>query len=218
MIQATAQASNRFLAIGDSYTIGEGVAAPMRWPNQLVARLRSETRALADPEIVATTGWTTDELLQGLAALPPLPPYAMVSLLIGVNNQYRGGDLDIYRDEFAHLLDLASAWAGHSAGRVLVVSIPDWGVTPFATDKGVEAASVAAAIDRFNAVARGLVQTAGAHWVDVTDVSRGVARAMLTDDGLHPSAAQYSAWVERILPAARRILDATDRDEPGTAI
>ena len=213
MTQPAGQA-DRFLAIGDADTIGEGVAASMRWANQLVARLRSEGYALADPEIVATTGWTTDELMQGLIARPPSPPYAMVSLLIGVNNQYRGGDLDIYRDEFARLLDLASGWAGNSIERVMVVSIPDWGVTPFAADKQVDSARVAAAVDRFNAVARALAQAAGAHWMDVTDLSRGPARAMLTDDGLHPSAEQYTGWVERILPAARRILGTMDQDRP----
>ena len=199
-------AGARYLAIGDSYTIGEGVAEPMRWPNQLAARLRDEGHALADVEIVATTGWTTDELLQGLDAHPPSPPYAMVSLLIGVNNQYRGGDLDIYREEFERLLGLATGWAGTAAERVLVVSIPDWGVTPFAADRHVDSTSVAAAIDSFNAINRRLAEAAGAQWIDVTGVSRGAGRSMLSEDGLHPSAAQYTRWVERILPAARRIL------------
>jgi lysophospholipase L1-like esterase len=198
----------RFLALGDSYTIGEGVTESQRWPNQLVAQLRREGFAMADAEIVATTGWTTDELMQALAAHAPAPPYALVSLLIGVNNQYRGGDLEIYRGEFAELLENAIAWAGQAADRVIVVSIPDWGVTPFAADKAADGANVAAAIDRFNAVAEGLAQAAGAHWVDVTRLSRGVARSLLADDGLHPSAEQYAHWVERILPAARRILDA----------
>jgi lysophospholipase L1-like esterase len=205
-----------FLALGDSYTIGEGVAESQRWPNELVAQLRREGHALADAEIVATTGWTTGELLQALAARPPAPPYALVSLLIGVNNQYRGGDPEIYRAEFADLLEKAIVWAGRAADRVIVVSIPDWGVTPFATGKSMDGATVAAAIDRFNAIACGLAQAAGAHWVDVTGLSRGVARAMLADDGLHPSAEQYAHWVEAILPTARCILDANAGNTPGT--
>ncbi|GAP65231.1 hypothetical protein MBSD_n0520 [Mizugakiibacter sediminis] len=201
-------AEPRLLALGDSYTIGEGVEPVGRWPMQLAARLRAEGFAVADPEIVATTGWTTDELAAAMDAAAFAPPYALVTLLIGVNNQYRGRDLDAYRGEFRALLARAIALAGGDARRALVVSIPDWGVTPFARAQGRDAAAIAAAIDAFNAVNRAEAATQGAVWLDVTDLSRdrGDSAAMLAADGLHPSAAQYARWVERILPAARRAL------------
>lgn len=201
-------AEPRLLALGDSYTIGEGVEPVGRWPMQLAARLRAEGFAVADPEIVATTGWTTDELAAAMDAAAFAPPYALVTLLIGVNNQYRGRDLDAYRGEFRALLARAIALAGGDTRRALVVSIPDWGVTPFARAQGRDAAAIAAAIDAFNAVNRAEAATQGAVWLDVTDLSRdrGDSAAMLAADGLHPSAAQYARWVERILPAARRAL------------
>lgn len=201
-------ASPRFLALGDSYTIGEGVAPSGRWPQQLAARLRAEGVAVADPQVVAVTGWTTDELAAAMDAATFAPPYALVTLLIGVNNQYRGRDLANYREEFRALLERAVALAGGEPRRTLVVSIPDWGVTPFARAQGRDAAAVAAAIDAFNAVNRAEAAARGAAWIDVTGLSRerGDAPDMLVADGLHPSAAQYARWVERILPAARAAL------------
>ncbi|HEX7111334.1 MAG TPA: SGNH/GDSL hydrolase family protein [Mizugakiibacter sp.] len=201
-------AEPRLLALGDSYTIGEGVEEAGRWPMQLAARLHGEGIAVAEPAIVATTGWTTDELAAAMDAASFAPPYALVTLLIGVNNQYRGRDLDEYRSEFRALLARAIALAGGDARRALVVSIPDWGVTPFARGQGRDAGAIAAAIDAFNAVNRAEAAAQGVAWVDVTDLSRdrGDSTAMLATDGLHPSAAQYARWVERILPAARRAL------------
>ncbi|MCE5231783.1 MAG: SGNH/GDSL hydrolase family protein [Mizugakiibacter sp.] len=198
----------RFLALGDSYTIGEGVAPSGRWPAQLAARLRAEGIAVADPRIVAVTGWTTDELAAAMDAATFAPPYALVTLLIGVNNQYRGRGLDDYRGEFRALLERALALAGGEPRRTVVVSIPDWGMTPFARAQGRDAAAVAAAIDAFNAVNREEAEARGARWVDVTDLSRerGDAPDMLAEDGLHPSAAQYARWTQRILPAARAAL------------
>jgi lysophospholipase L1-like esterase len=202
----SASASARFLALGDSYTIGEGVPACDRWPFQLAAALRSACLAVDDPAIIATTGWTTDELRVAIDASACTPPFALVSLLIGVNNQYRGRDLDNYRGEFAGLLATAVSMAGAEPARVVVVSIPDWGVTPFAADKGADVVRVADEIDRFNAINRELAEGAGAHWVDVTAISRGAGRDLLVADGLHPSAAQYAMWTARILPVARQIL------------
>lgn len=198
----------RFLAIGDSYTIGEGVAAGSRWPDQLVARLREAGIAIGAAEIVATTGWTTDELLEGIKAAGPIPPYALVGLLIGVNNQYRGRSPENYGEEFGALLDLAIGMADGQARRVIVLSIPDWGLTPFAAERGTDGAAVAAAIDRFNAINREQAAGRGAHWVDVTELSREGGRSLLVEDGLHPSAAQYALWVDRLLPVARAILAA----------
>jgi hypothetical protein len=140
----------RFLALGDSYTIGEGVAAAERWPVQLAARLRGRAVDVADPEIVATTGWTTDELAAGIEEADPSGPYDLVSLLIGVNNQYRGLPVDGYREQFRDLLGVAIAFAHGDPSHVIVLSIPDWGVTPFA--EGRDRAEIAKLIDAFNDV------------------------------------------------------------------
>jgi lysophospholipase L1-like esterase len=196
-----------FLALGDSYTIGEGVTPGERWPVQLAARLRGEGIDVADPQVIATTGWTTGELSAAMDAASFAPPYDLVTLLVGVNNQYRGRLLDEYRAQFRALLERTIELAGGNAGHVIVVSIPDWGVTPFAAREGRDALAVAREIDAFNATACEEARDAGAHWVDVTTLSRAPGtRAELADDGLHPSAAQYARWTEAILPAARKVL------------
>lgn len=195
-----------FLALGDSYTIGEGVAPGERWPVQLAARLRGEGVDVADPQIVATTGWTTDELAAAMEAADFTPPYALVTLLIGVNNQYRGRPLDEYRAQFRDLLQRAIALAGGNPAHVIVVSIPDWGVTSFAAREGRDLARVAREIDAFNAVASAATASVGAAWVDVTTISRQPgSRNELVGDGLHPSGAQYARWAEAMLPVARKI-------------
>jgi lysophospholipase L1-like esterase len=202
----TEPATATFLALGDSYTIGEGVAADERWPAQLTRRLGALGIAVAEPLIVARTGWTTDELSAAMDATSFAPSYDLVTLLIGVNNQYRGRTLDNYRDEFAVLLARACALSRRGAHGVVVVSIPDWGVTRFARDR--DARQIAADIDAFNAAARATSGTAGVGFVDVSAASRGAgdADAMLVGDGLHPSAAQYALWTDEILPAARSAL------------
>ena len=195
-----------FLALGDSYTIGEGVDAQLRWPAQLATRLREEGHSIDPADVIATTGWTTDELASALPSAQLRDVYDRVSLLIGVNNQYRGRDPENYRIECAGLIDFAIGKANGRAQRVMVLSIPDWGVTPFAAAQGADAERVAANIDHFNAIARELSIARGTAWIDVTDISRGAGRDMLTEDGLHPSAEQYALWAERVLPAARAVL------------
>ncbi len=201
-----------FLALGDSYTIGEGVPAEGRWPVQLAAGLQRAGVAIAPPRIIATTGWTTDELDAGIEAAHAESAirndHALVSLLIGVNNQYRGLPVDAYRVQFDALLQRAAGFAGGDATRVLVLAIPDWGMTPFATAQSRDAALVAAQIDQFNAAARAAAEAAGAYWIDIAPVSRlrGDEAAMLVDDGLHPSAAMYVLWAALALPTARAIL------------
>ena len=192
-----------FLALGDSYTIGEAVAPGERWPALLAQRLR-----LGEPEIIAKTGWTTDELGTAIDAARPQGPFDLVTLLIGVNDQYRGRDADSYRLGFSTLLGRAIAFAGNDPRRVVVVSIPDWGVTPFAATR--DRAQIAARIDRFNDVNREETDRAGAHYADIAAVSREAAsRPELTaSDGLHPSADLYRRWVEIILPEARLALAA----------
>ncbi|MGZ8869297.1 MAG: SGNH/GDSL hydrolase family protein [Thermoanaerobaculia bacterium] len=191
----------RFLALGDSYTIGEAVPPAERWPALLAERL-----ALSEPQIIARTGWTTEELSAALDDAKPAGPFDLVSLLIGVNNQYRGGDAESYRAEFADLLRRAIGFAGEKPRRVVVVSIPDWGVTPFAGDRN--AAQIAADIDRFNAVNREEAERAGAHYADIVSISREAKTdpSLTAGDGLHPSGAMYRRWVGIILPKARLAL------------
>lgn len=192
----------RFLALGDSYTIGESVSPEERWPVQLAAMLRERGIDIGEPELIATTGWTTDELALAIMEREPRGPFALVSLLIGVNNQYRGRPLDEYRDRFRGLLDQAIAFAGDEPGRVMVLSIPDWGVTPFAEDR--DRAQIARDIDAFNAVNRDESQRAGARYVDVTPLSRIAAAnvALVAPDGLHPSGLMYRSWAELALTGA----------------
>lgn len=196
----------RYLALGDSYSIGEGVPETGRWPLQLAAALRAEGIALAPPRIIATTGWTTDELAAAMDAAEPLGRWDLVSLLIGVNNQYRGRPLDEYREQFGQLLRRAIGLASGDAGRVFVLSIPDWGVTPFA--QGRERGTIAAQIDAFNDAARSICDEHGVRFIDITPTSRerGGEPDMLAEDGLHPSAAMYARWVEVALPQLRALL------------
>jgi lysophospholipase L1-like esterase len=205
---ALPQAQLSYLALGDSYTIGEGVAEHGRWPVQLATTLRSEGIALADPRIIATTGWTTDELSAAIDAAEPLGEWDFVSLLIGVNNQYRGRDVGEYTQEFAALLERAIGFAHGRADRVLVLDIPDWGVTPFARFEAGNRANIAAEIDAYNAAAQVVCAARGVAFVDITPLSRehGAEAAMLAEDGLHPSAAMYAEWTRLALPAARRLL------------
>jgi len=197
-----------FLALGDSYTIGEAVPEDGRWPMQLARALREEGVSLSDPRIVATTGWTTDELEWGIDSAEPLGTFDLVSLLIGVNNQYRNRSAVAYGSEFHTLLQRAIRFARGRADRVLVLSIPDWGATPFVTNDPRDAATIAGEIDAFNAAARTMCAKEGVAFVDITPVSRerGGEAAMLADDGLHPSAAMYTLWTQAALPVVRKLL------------
>ncbi|MBV6803322.1 SGNH/GDSL hydrolase family protein [Xanthomonas campestris pv. lawsoniae] len=201
----------RYLALGDSYTIGEGVAPDQRWPSQLVDGLRAYGWNVAPPQIIATTGWTTDELQAGIDAAAPQGPFDLVSLLIGVNNQYRERPLDEYRQQFDALLLRAIACANGHPARVFVLSIPDWGLTPFARARSGDAALIGAQIDAFNAIAADRCSAHAVRFVDITATSRdgGDAVDMLVDDGLHPSGAMYARWTALALPAARDALGAT---------
>jgi lysophospholipase L1-like esterase len=198
------------LALGDSYSIGEGVASSERWPVRLASMLREDGIALASPRIIATTGWTTDELAAAIDAAQPLGCWDLVTLGIGVNDQYRGRSLASYREGLGRLLDMATTLAGNRSGRVLMLSIPDWGVTRFARAEGRDLAVVGREIDAFNAIARELCEARRIAFVDITPASRADADtdAMLVDDGLHPSAAMYARWVDEALPVAHRLLDA----------
>jgi lysophospholipase L1-like esterase len=196
-----------YLALGDSYTIGEGAAAADRWPVQLAALARTQGLGLAEPTIIARTGWTTAELQAAIAASGNRrTDYGLVSLLIGVNNQYRGQRVALYRTEFRQLLATAVAYAGGKAGHVVVLSIPDWGQTPFA--QGRDQAQIAREIDQFNATAQQECQAAGIAFVPITDLTRGAAgdASQFTTDGLHYTGAQMRQWAGRALPVVQGLL------------
>lgn len=205
---ALAPHSLRYLALGDSYTIGEGIAAEARWPVQLAHALRADGIGIGDPQVIAATGWTTDELQAAIDQAAPAPGFDLVTLLIGVNNQYRDRPLDQYEGQFQALLDQAIGLAGGRARRVVALSIPDWGVTPFAAGSGRDLAQVARRIDAFNRAARTACAGRGVRFIDITSASRrrGAEPAMLAADGLHPSAAMHAAWTALAYPAARDAL------------
>jgi lysophospholipase L1-like esterase len=198
----------RYLALGDSYTIGEGVDARDRWPAQLVRGLRGDEFMLGDPHYIAATGWTCEELIAAIHAEQPSHHWDFVTLCIGVNDQYRGHSVVDFREHYARLLDMAIGYAGQRNDRVLVLSIPDWGVTPFAAREGRDREVVHESIDRFNDAARALCEARRIAFVDVTRASRegGDAPHLLVDDGLHPSGAMYARWVELVLPVAHSLL------------
>lgn len=193
--------SIRYLALGDSYTIGESVDESERWSNQLADLLSPQLEGeRIEVTIIAKTGWTTDELWQGIQSAEVNPPYDLVSLLIGVNNQYRGRDTEEYREQFVFLLNKSIEYAGGDANKVIVLSIPDWGVTPFASNR--DSKKIAVEIDQFNAVNKEETEKAGARYVDITPISREAVNepSLIAPDGLHPSGKMYTMWAEKVLP------------------
>ena len=215
----------RILALGDSYTIGEGVEEVLRWPNQLAARLQEITHddatdkpvepklstqlEIEPPRIIARTGWTTADLIGVLEAEELSPPYDLVTLCIGVNDQYQGRRFGSFSDGFVNLLDRAIAYAGDRPSRVLVLTIPDYTVTPFARAFG--RTGDAGELERYNEFVRDRATERGVMLGDIVDISREAAddSSLLADDGLHPSGAMYGRWVEVALPAVIRALGQT---------
>lgn len=191
----------RFLALGDSYTIGESVDESQRWPVQLVAAMRNAGVDVGVPTIIAQTGWTAANLSTALDQANPQGPFDVVGLLIGVNNQYQGRSEDEYRIQLVQLLQRSIDLAADKPSHVIVLSIPDWGTTPYAKRMGANGAEVAAAIDRYNAVAKSEAAKVGAAYVDITTVTRSHPE-LLAGDGLHPSGEMYAEWVKQALPAA----------------
>lgn len=195
-----------FLSLGDSYTIGESVSAADRWPVQLAGMLRNQGLDVADPDIIARTGWTTAELQDAINSNGNQKKYTLVSLMIGVNNQYRGQSQDRYRTEFKELLQTATNFAGGKAGHVFVLSTPDWGASPYAASR--DRIQIAQEIDQFNAIAKDECQKAGIAFVDITPATRSAAgdNTQFASDGLHYSGKQMLKWAEAAVPTVKQIL------------
>ena len=195
-----------FLALGDSYTIGQNVPSNDNFPNQTVQLLKSSGYDFKPAEIVATTGWTTDELQNNINSYTFTPPYDIVTLLIGVNNQYRGRPVDTYKPEFENLLKQAIQFAGGKANHVFVLSIPDWGVTPFAS--GRDRDQIAREIDEYNAANKNISEIYKVNYNDITPWTREAANdlSLVASDGLHPSAKEYKRWAEKLSDKIKAVI------------
>ncbi len=196
----------KLLSIGDSYTIGEGMEPQDRFPNQAVALLKSAGINFEEPKIIAKTGWTTDELMAAIAEENPSKDYDFVTLLIGVNNQYRGRSAEEYREEFKKVLSMAIDFAQGNPNHVIVLSIPDWGVTPFA--EGRDRQKIAEEINLFNAINKQETEIMNAHYIDITPNTRLAANdlSLITEDKLHPSALAYVYWAKDVADVIKATL------------
>lgn len=192
-----------YLAIGDSYTIGEAVPLQGGFPYQLTTILKDNGLDVGTPHIIAKTGWTTSELQDAIKKANLNEKFTVVTLLIGVNNQYRGESKEKYRQEFKELLQTAISFANGNKARVFVVSIPDWGLTPYGQESGRDIPGVSSDIDAFNAINRIETLSQGISYTDITPGSRLVAsdKELVASDGLHPSAKMYHQWAVQLAPA-----------------
>ena len=195
-----------FLSLGDSYTIGESVSVNERWPVQLKDRLEEETLAPVALEIIATTGWTTGNLIQAVSNRDFEEDFDLVSLLIGVNNQYQGRSISEFESEFTTLLKTAIDLAGGDPSHVFVLSIPDYSVTPFAENSDRD--KISKELAEFNRVSKEITLQAGVKYFDITPISLQAKedRSLLADDGLHPSGKMYTAWVELLFPDVKAVV------------
>jgi lysophospholipase L1-like esterase len=203
----TCRSPYTYLALGDSYTIGESVPAEGSFPYQLTAELTKAGYPISQPDIIATTGWTTNELINAINNSDKKnKKYDIVTLLIGVNNQYRGYNQETYRAEFIQLLKTAITYANDNKNHVFVLSIPDWGVTPYADSR--DRSQIALEIDQFNAINKQETQKAGVAYIDITPISKQAANnpSLNAEDGLHPSAKMYGLWVKELLPVIEKRL------------
>ena len=187
-----------YLALGDSYTIGEQVLLSESFPYQTLQLLRTRGLEFTAPEIIAKTGWTTDELSAAISDTKFLPRYNLVTLLIGVNNQYQGRSAADFEGEFEALLKLAIDFAGGQNKNIFVLSIPDWGVTPFA--EGRDRAKITLEIDAYNTICKNVAAQYQCIYIDITDSQRADSgnAEMLASDGLHPSGKEYAKWAKRL--------------------
>lgn len=202
----TIMAQKTYLALGDSYTIGESVEISERWPVQLVKSLNDQGIEMEQPKIIATTGWRTDDLQKGIAADQKLlPSYDLVSLLIGVNNQYQGKPIGQYKKEFEELINTAIKFAGNNPKKVFVVSIPDYGQTPFGAAKEKQ---IAKELDEYNRIAKHIALSYGIPFFNITPISREAKERpeLVAKDKLHPSGKMYSEWVELFVDDVAKII------------
>ncbi|MCJ8165311.1 SGNH/GDSL hydrolase family protein [Pontibacter sp. E15-1] len=195
-----------YLALGDSYTIGQSVPEADQWGRQLVGLLRAEGVEVSDPVTIARTGWTTSELAAAIKSADLKATFDLVTLLIGVNNQYRGQSLANYRTEFNELLQTSIRLAKRNPQHVLVLSIPDWGATPYG--RGQNRQQITAEIDAFNAAAKDLSEQAGVTFINITPLTREAVSDLtyVASDGLHYSGKMHREWALRALPKAKEIL------------
>ena len=194
-----------YMALGDIYTIGESVPPKDNFPSQTVKLLNTQPARASfnEPLIIAKTGWTTDELDNAIDEAAISKNYDIVSLLIGVNNQYRGRSVNEYKTQFDHLLQRAIHYAGNNTKHVFVLSIPDWGVTPFA--EGQDKVKIATAIDAYNTTAKNICERHSVVFIDITTSQRadGNKEDFITNDGLHPSAKEYAKWALQLAAAIK---------------
>lgn len=195
-----------YLALGDSYTIGTGIEEANNWPNQLADSLTANGLPVDTTQIIATNGWTTTDLKNGIEHENPDSAFGLVSLLIGVNNQYQGLEVDLYRSEFRELLEQAIAFAANDTGNVFVVSIPNYGVTPFAASRNP--VTIRQEIEVYNDIAKQISAEYNIPFINITSISELAANeaSLLASDELHPSAKMYAMWIEEMLPTITKII------------
>ena len=213
MSQLIIEDNIKFLALGDSYTIGESVVAADRWPAQLLDSLSAQGLEYIDHKIIAVTGWRTDNLENAIDHAKLKNDYTLVSLLIGVNNYYQGKTVESYKPAFEALLKKAIRLAGGATSRVFVLSIPDYGFTPFGKEKQE---TISRGIDEFNEANEAITRKLKVKYINITDISRrGLAEPdLVAFDGLHPSGKMYAEWVKRILENATvKMAKETDQED-----
>ena len=197
-----------YLALGDSYTIGESVAEEDRFPVQLINEDFGQQVKNKTVDIIATTGWTTKNLLEAIAKQDPqIGKYDFITLLIGVNNQYQGIDIDVYSKELKELIELSLDLLEGDSSKLVLVSIPDYGVTPFASSRDTQ--KIADEIDQYNQIKEQYAKDYGCHYVYITDLTRQAAtnNKLIASDGLHPSGELYALWIPRLKPVIQEIID-----------
>ena len=197
--------TSKFLALGDSYTIGQSVEVNERWPVQFLKELKATTNVIDTLQIIAKTGWRVDQLKEAMNSSDLEPPYGIVSLLIGVNNQYQGQNANDFRPEFIEILEKSLKLVENRTERLFVISIPDWGASPYGF--GFDRAKVSKEINEFNSVVKEESEKRGLRYFNITTISRRalIDRTLIASDGLHPSGKMYKLWVDKMIPIISKI-------------
>ena len=197
--------TSKFLALGDSYTIGQSVEVNERWPVQFLKELKATTNVIDTLQIIAQTGWRVDQLKEAMNSSDLEPPYGIVSLLIGVNNQYQGQNANDFRPEFIEILEKSLKLVENRTKRLFVISIPDWGASPYGFS--FDRVKVSKEINEFNSVVKEESEKRGLRYFDITTISRRalIDRTLIASDGLHPSGKMYKLWVDKMIPIISKI-------------